>query len=89
MPAAVVFGAGLWRDGTRRMCCRPVDTAAVLYFSGKCKILMSGDNPLIQRTRCRRSYTRWGSEAIVLIMPAGAHDACYRAKAIFGIQMRY
>ena len=43
---AIVFGAGLWRDGSPTPVLRDrVKTAAELYFSGKIeKILMSGDN---------------------------------------------
>ena len=45
-PVAIVFGAGLWRDGTPTTVLRDrIATAAELYFSGKVqKILMSGDN---------------------------------------------
>lgn len=43
---AIVFGAGLRRDGTPTAILRErVETAANLYFNGKVeKILMSGDN---------------------------------------------
>src|SRR5688500_467947 len=43
---AIVFGAGLRRDGTPTPILRDrVETAASLYFNGKVeKILMSGDN---------------------------------------------
>ena len=43
---AVVFGAGLWRDGSPTPVLRDrVQTAAELYFAGKVqKLLMSGDN---------------------------------------------
>jgi SanA protein len=43
---AIVFGAGLWRDGTPTPVLRDrVETAANLYFDGKVeKLLMSGDN---------------------------------------------
>ena len=45
-PVAIVFGAGLWRDGTPTTVLRDrIATAAQLFFSGKVqKILMSGDN---------------------------------------------
>ena len=47
---AVVFGAGLRRDGTPTPILRDrVETAADLYFSGKVeKILMSGDNRFLE-----------------------------------------
>jgi SanA protein len=43
---AIVFGAGLWRDGSPTPVLRDrVATAANLYFAGVVeKILMSGDN---------------------------------------------
>ena len=49
-PTAVVFGAGLWRDGSPTPVLRDrVKTAADLYFSGKVeKLLMSGDNRYVE-----------------------------------------
>ena len=45
-PVAIVFGAGLWRDGSPTPVLRDrVATAADLYFAGKVdKIQLSGDN---------------------------------------------
>ena len=45
-PIAIVFGAGLWKDGSPTPVLRDrVKTAADLYFAGKVnKLLMSGDN---------------------------------------------
>src|SRR3990172_12100148 len=45
-PVAIVFGAGLWRDGSPTPVLRDrVTTAVELYFQGKVnKLLMSGDN---------------------------------------------
>ena len=91
---AVVFGAGLRRDGTPTPILRDrVETAADLYFSGKVeKLLMSGDNSFLE-------YNEPGSMrdyAISLGVPAEAivldyagrrtYDTCYRAKAIFGVE---
>lgn len=91
---AVVFGAGLRRDGTPTPILRDrVETAADLYFSGKVeKLLMSGDNRFLE-------YNEPGSMrdyAISLGVPAEAivldyagrrtYDTCYRAKAIFGVE---
>src|SRR5512139_3280101 len=47
---AIVFGAGLWRDGSPTPVLRDrVATAAQLYFSGKVeKLLMSGDNSYVE-----------------------------------------
>jgi len=90
---AIVFGAGLSRDGSPSPVLKDrVTTAAELYFSGKIqKILMSGDNRFID-------YNEPGAMleyALELGVPrqdivldyAGrrTYDTCYRAKAIFGI----
>jgi vancomycin permeability regulator SanA len=91
--AAIVFGAGLQRDGTPSPILRDrVAAAATLYFEGKVqKLLMSGDNRYI-------NYNEPGSMkayAISLGVPeedivldyAGrrTYDTCYRAKEIFGL----
>ncbi len=90
---AIVFGAGLSRDGSPSPILKDrVATAAELYFSGKVKkILMSGDNRFLD-------YNEPGAMldyAIELGVPkedivldfAGrrTYDTCYRAKAIFGV----
>ncbi len=91
--AAIVFGAGLTRDGQPTAILRDrVETAAQLYFAGKVqKLLMSGDNRFAYYNEpgAMRDY------AIQLGVPAGAivldyagrrtYDTCYRAKAIFGL----
>jgi SanA protein len=92
--AAVVFGAGLWRDGSPTPVLRDrVATAAKLYFTGKVeKILMSGDNRFIEYNEpgAMRTYAlELGvpKEAIVLDYAGRrTYDTCYRAKAIFGLQ---
>jgi SanA protein len=91
---AIVFGAGLRRDGTPTAILRDrVETAADLYFEGKVeKILMSGDNRFDY-------YNEPGSMqqyALSLGVPAEAialdfagrrtYDTCYRARAIFGVE---
>jgi len=90
---AIVFGAGLSRDGTPSPVLKDrVATAAELYFSGKVqKLLMSGDNRFID-------YNEPGAMlnyALELGVPrqdivldyAGrrTYDTCYRARAIFGV----
>ena len=91
---AIVFGAGLRRDGTPTAILRDrVETAAELYFSGKVeKILMSGDNRFdyYNEPEAMRQY------AISLGVPPQAiamdyagrrtYDTCYRARAIFGVE---
>jgi len=90
---AIVFGAGLRRDGTPTAILRDrVETAARLYFDGKVeKILMSGDNRFenYNEPGAMRQY------AISLGVPGDAialdyagrrtYDTCYRAKAIFQV----
>ena len=93
-PVAIVFGAGLWRDGTPTNVLRDrIDIAAQLFFSGKVqKILMSGDNRFIDYNEpgAMREYAlNLGVPAEAIVMDyAGrrTYDTCYRAKAIFGLQ---
>jgi SanA protein len=91
---AIVFGAGLLRDGSPTPILKDrVETAADLYFAGKAqKILMSGDNRFLD-------YNEPGAMmayAVKLGVPqkdivldyAGrrTYDTCYRAEYIFGVQ---
>ncbi len=89
---AIVFGAGLYRDGTATPILQDrIETASQLYFSGKVeKLLMSGDNRFIYYNEpgAMRNYAmRLGipDEAIVLDYAGRrTYDTCYRAGAIFG-----
>ena len=89
---AIVFGAGLRRDGTPTTILRDrVETAADLYFRGKVeKILMSGDNRFeyYNEPEAMRQYAlSLGVPDTAIAMDfAGrrTYDTCYRAKAIFG-----
>ena len=93
-PAAIVFGAGLWRDGTPTTVLRDrISTAAQLYFSGKVqKILMSGDNSYLDYNEpgAMREYalSLGVPETAIVLDYAGrrTYDTCYRARAIFGLQ---
>lgn len=90
---AIVFGAGLTRDGQPTAILKDrVETAAKLYFAGKVqKLLMSGDNRFdnYNEPGAMRDY------AVRLGVPAGAivldyagrrtYDTCYRARVIFGL----
>jgi SanA protein len=90
---AIVFGAGLRRDGSPTAVLRDrVETAADLYFSGKVeKILMSGDNRFeyYNQPGAMRSYalSLGVPEAAIAMDFAGrrTYDTCYRARAIFGV----
>jgi vancomycin permeability regulator SanA len=93
-PAAVVFGAGLWRDGSPTPVLRDrVATAAKLYFAGKVeKLVMSGDN----RSAYHNEPAAMQAYALSLGVPeqdiildyAGwsTYDTCYRARDIFGLR---
>jgi SanA protein len=91
---AIVFGAGLRRDGRPTAVLRDrVDTAAQLYFDGKVeKLLMSGDNRVADYNEpeaMRQHAHSLGvpDEAIVLDYAGQrTYDTCYRAKAIFGVK---
>ncbi|HEY5573273.1 MAG TPA: ElyC/SanA/YdcF family protein [Anaerolineales bacterium] len=93
-PVAIVFGAGLWRDGSPTPVLRDrVATAVELYFQGKVnKLLMSGDN----RVDNYNEPAAMEEFAIGLGVPAEdiildyagqrTYDTCFRAKEIFGLQ---
>jgi SanA protein len=91
---AIVFGAGLQRNGTPTQVLRDrVATAAELYFSGKVeKILMSGDNSYVDHNEpgAMRTYAiELGvPETAIVLDYAGrrTYDTCYRAQKIFLIQ---
>jgi SanA protein len=90
---AIVFGAGLRRDGTPTAILRDrVETASKLYLDGKVeKILMSGDNRFenYNEPESMRQY------ALALGVPNDAiavdyagrrtYDTCYRAKTVFKV----
>lgn len=93
-PVAIVFGAGLWRDGSPTPVLRDrVATAARLYQEGKIeKLLMSGDNSDIYYNEpgaMRQFALGLGvpDEAIVLDYAGRrTYDTCYRARHIFSIK---
>ncbi len=92
-PVAIVFGAGLYRDGSPMPVLKErIETAVALYDAGKVeKLLMTGDN----RFEYYDEPTAMYEYAIELGVPeedivrdfAGrrTYDSCVRAKAIFGI----
>ena len=93
-PVAIVFGAGLWRDGRPTPVLRDrVATAAELYFAGKVqRLLLSGDNQYIDYNEpgAMRLYAlELGvpDEALVLDYAGRrTYDTCYRARDIFGVR---
>lgn len=91
---AIVFGAGLRRDGTPTAILRDrVETAASLYLNGKVeKLLMSGDGQIEgynEPEAMRQFALALGvpNEAIFLDYAGRrTYDTCYRAKAVFGVK---
>jgi len=92
-PVAIVFGAGLMRDGSPTAVLRDrVETAAELYFAGKVqKILMSGDNRFVEYNEpgAMRTYALElgvpDSDIVLDYAGRRTYDTCYRAKEIFGV----
>ncbi len=91
---AIVFGAGLWRDGSPTPVLRDrIATAAELYFAGKAEnLLMSGDNrydDYNEPAAMKEFALSLGvpDEAIVLDYAGRrTYDTCYRARDIFQIE---
>lgn len=88
---AIVFGAGLRRDGSPTAVLRDrVETAAELYFAGKVeKLLMSGDNQTeyYNEPSAMRQYAiSLGVASEDIILDYAGHrtyDTCFRARDIF------
>jgi vancomycin permeability regulator SanA len=93
-PVAIVFGAGLTRDGRATRVLRDrVETAAQLYLAGKVqKLLMSGDNRFddYNEPQAMKNYAlELGvPEDDIVLDYAGrrTYDTCYRAGKIFGVK---
>jgi SanA protein len=93
-PVAIVFGAGLNRDGSPTAVLRDrIATAVELYKAGKVKkLLMSGDNRFVnynEPASMKQYALDLGvPEQDVVLDYAGrrTYDTCYRAKTIFGVK---
>ena len=92
-PVAIVFGAGLQRDGTPTRILRDrVQTAAQLFWAGRVqKLLLSGDNRF-ENYNEPQSMFDYGlelglPESAMVLDYAGrrTYDTCLRAKEIFGV----
>lgn len=91
---AIVFGAGLLRDGSAGpVLSDRVETAVQLYEAGKVdKLLMSGDNRFLYHNEpeaARQYALKRGVPAEDIVLDyAGrrTYDTCYRAKYIFGVE---
>ncbi len=92
-PVAIVFGAGLNRDGSPSPVLRDrVTVAANLYFAGKVKkLLLSGDNRFTYYNEpgaMRQFAIQLGvpdKDIVQDFAGRSTYDTCYRAKYIFGV----
>ena len=92
-PIAIVFGAGVWDDGTPTpMLADRVQGAVDLYKIGRVnKILMTGDNssPDYNEVKAMEEYAISHGVSVddISLDYAGfsTYESCYRAKEIFGI----
>ncbi len=90
---AIVFGAGLLRDGSAGpVLSDRVETAVKLYQTGRVnKLLMSGDNSFVEynEPEAMRQYAleRGVPNEDIVLDYAGrrTYDTCYRAKHIFQV----
>lgn len=93
-PIAIVFGAGVWEDGSPTpMLADRIQAAIDLYKLGRVqKILMTGDNfrPDYDEVQAMSSYAEKQGVPLtdILLDRAGlsTYDSCYRAKTLFNIQ---
>jgi SanA protein len=90
---AIVFGAGLWRDGSPTPVLEDrVKTAAGLFFAGKVEtLIMSGTTVAhYNETRAMRNYAMsLGVPNEVIVQDYGGlrtYDTCYRALHHFGVE---
>jgi len=89
---AIVFGAGLWRDGSPTPVLEDrVKAAAELYFAGKVeKLLMSGTTTsFYNEPKAMRNFAMsLGIPNPAIVQDYGGlrtYDTCYRARHIYGI----
>ncbi len=92
-PVAIVFGSGIWPDGTLSMILKDrLDAAFELYQAGKVqKLLFSGDNRIVDYNEPAKMLEYALSNGIpredIVLDYAGrrTYDTCYRAREIFGV----
>lgn len=87
--AALVFGAGLRRDGSpTRVLQTRIQAAADLYNAGKVTTLvMSGENP--EPASMRDLAVQLGVPEEAILLDNGGlrtYDTCYRASSVYGYQ---
>ncbi len=91
---AIVFGAGLQRNGTPSPVLRDrIDTAIRLYENGRVdKLLMSGDNRFVHYNEPGAMFAYAVSQGVpeedIVLDYAGrrTYDTCYRARHIFDLK---
>ncbi len=91
---AIIFGAGLWRDGSPTPVLKDrVETGVHLYQQGKVeKLLMTGDNSLVEynEPEAMRQYalSLGVPDQDIVLDYAGrrTYDSCYRALKIFQVK---
>lgn len=91
-PAALIFGAGLWYDGTpSTVLDNRVATGVALYHAGKVeRLIMTGDSraPEGDETAVMRQLALAAGvpDAAIVMDPAGirTYDSCYRAARVYG-----
>lgn len=96
-PAIIVFGAGVWPDGTPTPYLQNrLDTALQVYQANKVqKILVSGDNSTEhynEPVAMRNYLVQKGVPENAVVLDHGGlntYDTCYRAKEIFGVKQAY
>lgn len=93
-PVAIVFGAGIWSDGTPTpMLADRIQGAIELYHLGQVeKILMTGDNatPEYNEVIAMQNYAEQQGVPLedIKLDYAGfsTYESCYRAREIFGVE---
>ncbi len=93
-PIAIVFGAGIWEDGTPTpMLADRIEGAIGLYKLGRVKkLLMTGDNSSEDynevKAMAQYAQARGVPAGNIVLDYAGfsTYESCYRAKEIFGIK---
>ncbi len=96
-PVVIVFGAGVWPDGTPTPYLKNrLDTAVQMHKSGKAaKILVSGDNSSKYYNEPEAMQRYLGTQGVAddkIVQDFGGlntYDTCYRAKSIFEIKQAY
>ena len=92
-PVAIVFGAGIWPDGSLSLILKDrLDAAINLYKAEKVqKLLFSGDNRIVEYNEPQKMLEYALANGVprdaVVLDYAGrrTYDTCYRARDIFGI----